>query len=117
MRHLVDYIDDHLRIPPVLGDVAMLVGLSPSHFAKKFRQSSGVSLGRFMNQRRVQRALDVLKTNSSSLASIALDLGFSSQSHLTRLFSGLTGMTPAKYRKYFKVTMGECDPGDACPGA
>ncbi|MBM4013222.1 MAG: helix-turn-helix transcriptional regulator [Planctomycetes bacterium] len=36
------------------------------------------------------------------LASVALDLGFSSQSHFTRLFSSLTGMTPAKYRKQFR---------------
>lgn len=98
LLHLVAYVDEHLRIAPTLGDMALRVGMSPSHFAKKFRQSTGLSLCRFINRRRIARSLETLK-NDASLASIALDLGFSSQSHFTRLFSGLTGMTPAKYRK------------------
>lgn len=99
---LVMYIDEHLRISPRLEDMAMLVGLSPSHFAKKFRQSMGLSLHRFVNRRRVNRSLDMLKTGSDSLGSIALDLGFASQSHFTSVFSHLTGMTPAKYRSGFR---------------
>ena len=83
----------------------MLAGLSPSHFAKKFRQSTGLSLNRFVNRRRIIHSLETLKADAS-LASIALDLGFSSQSHFTRLFSGLTGMTPAKYQKGVKRTVG-----------
>jgi len=79
--------------------------MSPSHFAKKFRQSTGLSLNRFVNRRRIIRSLETLKTDVS-LASIALDLGFASQSHFTRLFSHMTGMTPAKYQKSFKRTVG-----------
>ncbi len=103
---LVTYIDEHLRITPRLEDMAMLVGLSPSHFAKKFRQSMGLSLHRFVNRRRLNRSLTMLKTGSEPLGSIALDLGFASQSHFTSVFSHLTGMTPAKYRSGFRRTMG-----------
>lgn len=103
---LVDYIDDHLRAAPSLGDMALLVGLSPSHFAKKFRQTTGLSLHRFINRRRIVAAMELLKDQSQSLAGVALDLGFSSQSHFTHLFSGLACMTPAKYRKQFKLTVG-----------
>jgi AraC family transcriptional regulator len=85
--------------------MSVLAGMSPSHFARKFRQSTGLSLSRFVNRRRILRSLETLKTDAS-LVSIALDLGFSSQSHFTRLFSGLTGMTPAKYRKSVKPTLG-----------
>jgi len=106
MADLVDFIDEHLRLVPSLGDMAARVGLSPSHFAKKFRQSTGLSLHRFINRRRVSRSLRILKRSPDSLASIALDLGFFSQSHFTRIFSGLTGMTPARYRKQFKRTVG-----------
>ncbi|MFM9011081.1 MAG: helix-turn-helix transcriptional regulator, partial [Planctomycetota bacterium] len=95
MQHLVDYIDAHLRIPPSLDDVAAVVGLSPSHFAKKFRESTGLSLYRFINHRRVARSLEMLQHDSDPLAGLALDLGFSSQSHFTRLFHRLTGTTPA----------------------
>ncbi|MFM8291032.1 MAG: helix-turn-helix domain-containing protein [Planctomycetia bacterium] len=102
---LTGYIDEHLRITPSLSDMSIRVGMSPSHFAKKFRQSTGLSMCRFVNRRRVWRSLATLKTDAS-LASIALDLGFSSQSHFTRIFSGLTGMTPAKYQKQFRRTVG-----------
>lgn len=97
---LVDYVDEHLRRGPSLSDMSRLVGMSPSHFAKKFRQSTGLSLHRFVNRRRIHRSLELLKTDSA-LASIALDLGFASQSHFTRIFSDLSGMTPARFRKQF----------------
>jgi len=47
-----------------------------------------------------------LQANSDTLAGIAHELGFSSQAHFTHLFSTLTGMTPAKYRKQFRRTVG-----------
>lgn len=106
LSHLVEYIDEHLAIEPSLGDMALRTGLSPSHFAKKFRQSTGLSLHRFINRRRVSRSLDLLKTFPDSLAALAVDLGFSSQSHFTRDFHGLTGMTPAKYRSQFGRAIG-----------
>jgi AraC family transcriptional regulator len=104
LLNLVAYVDQHLSIAPSLSDMAVLAGMSPSHFAKKFRNSTGLSLTRFINRRRILKSLDTLRTDAS-LASVALDLGFSSQSHFTRIFSGLTGMTPAKYRKGVKRTV------------
>lgn len=105
MRYFVRHIDRHLTVAPSLCDMALLVGLSPSHFAKKFRASTGVSLHRFVNRRRILAALETLKDPSRPLAHVALDLGFASQSHFTRLFSETTGMTPAKYRKQCRRTL------------
>lgn len=102
---LTAHVDENLRIAPSLSDMSLRVGMSPSHFARKFQHSTGLSMGRFVNRRRIWRSLATLKTDSS-LASVALDLGFSSQSHFTRIFSGLTGMTPAKYQKQFRRTVG-----------
>jgi AraC family transcriptional regulator len=73
--------------------------MSPSHFAKKFQQSAGLSLQRFVNRRRLQAAMTMLQTGSTPLSQVALALGFSSQSHFTRLFGEMTGMTPARFRK------------------
>jgi AraC-like DNA-binding protein len=106
LSQLVEYIDAHLKIAPCLSDMGLRVGLSPSHFARKFRQSTGLSLHRFINRRRILSSFELLKDHSRPLADTALELGFSSQSHFTRLFSGLTGMTPAKYRKQVKRTVG-----------
>lgn len=102
----VDYIDAHLRVTPTVAEMGRLAALSPSHFARKFRLSTGLSLQRFVNRRRLQKSLVALEASSRPLAQVAVDLGFSSQSHFTRLFSGLTGMTPAKYRKQFRRVVG-----------
>lgn len=103
---LAAYVDEHLRIAPSLSDMSIRVGLSPSHFAKKFRATTGLSLHRFINRRRIRAAMETLKDQSQPLAHVALDIGFSSQSHFTHVFSSLTGMTPARYRKHFKRTVG-----------
>lgn len=68
LRSLLVYIDAHLRLPPSLSDVAALVGMSPSHFARKFRRSLGLSLGEFMNLRRVQACLRSLQKGLTPLA-------------------------------------------------
>ena len=99
LGRLVDHIDAHLRAPPALGDLARLVGMSPSHFARKFRQSTGLSLHRFVNRRRLRRAFGLLAEGTAPVAEVADDLGFASQSHFTRLFSDLTGHTPARFRR------------------
>ncbi|MFM8892236.1 MAG: helix-turn-helix domain-containing protein [Planctomycetia bacterium] len=77
----------------------------------EFSHSTGLSLHRFVNRRRILRSLESLPDDSLSLAQIALDLGFASQSHFTRLFSMLTGMTPAKDRKQDRRTLGGRPPG------
>ena len=99
MGHITDSIDSHLHHYVPLADLALLCKTSPSHFAKKFRHSAGLSLQRFVNRRRLQASMALLGTSSTPLSQIALDLGFSSQSHFTRLFSSLTGFTPASYRR------------------
>lgn len=102
LDHLVATIDSKLKVPPTAGNLATLVGLSPGHFSRKFRNTTGLSLHRFINRRRIRGALSLLQDHSRPLAHVAIDLGFSSQSHFTRLFSDLTGMTPSRYQKQFR---------------
>jgi AraC-like DNA-binding protein len=106
INRIVEYIDSHMHRHIGLVEIASLVGLSPSHCARKFRRTEGLSLERFVNRRRLMKALELLRNSSTPLSLVALDLGFCSQSHFTRLFSGQTGMTPAKYRKQFKPIVG-----------
>lgn len=106
LENLVALIDDRLRVSPSLHEMGLFTGLSPSHFARKFRQSTGLSLERFVNRRRLQAAFARLEDADVPLAHVAHELGFSSQSHFTRLFSGLTGLTPGKYRRQHRRTVG-----------
>ena len=106
MRLIVDRIDTALAGQLPLEILAGEFGLSPGHFARKFRSSTGLSLQRFLNQRRIGRSCGMLREGSLSLARIAIELGFSSQSHFTRLFSGLTGTSPQRFRRLQQL-MGE----------
>lgn len=105
-KRIVDYIDAHIHRRISLEEVASVTGLSPSHCARKFRHSEGLSLGRFVNRRRLGAALVALRSDARPLSQLSLDLGFSSQSHFTRLFSDLTGLTPARYRRQFRRVSG-----------
>lgn len=102
LANLSEAIEARLRIPPSLEEMAPLVGLSPSHFARKFRLATGMSLQRFVAHKRVQSSFAMLQADDTPLSRIALELGFASQSHFTNLFSEFTGMTPAKFRKQFR---------------
>ena len=108
LTQIVEHIDANLRITPSLAELGTLVNLSPSHFAKKFRRSVGLSPHRFINQRRILNALELLADQSLQLAHVALTLGFSSQAHFTHIFHKSTGMTPAKYQKRFRRVAGGC---------
>lgn len=99
LRGLVARVDHTLAAPPSLQDLALEHGLSPGHFARKFRRSCGMSLGQFVLQRRIRAALARIRTSTMPLCALALDLGFDSQSHFTRVFRSLTGMTPGRFRR------------------
>ena len=105
MASITALIDQQLTNPPDLAEVAILTGLSVSHCARKVRITTGMSLSQFCNLRRVQRALVDLRSGGRSMAALALDLGFCSQSHFTRVFSEVTGMTPSRYRRSFPRTV------------
>ena len=99
LARLVAQIDDNLASPPSLRELALDSGLSTGHFSRKFRRSYGLSLGRFILRRRVQRAMHLIQASSMPLSTLSLELGFDSQSHFTRVFRGLTGMTPGRLRR------------------
>jgi len=103
IQRIVDCIDRHLANPPPLAVVAAASGLSPGHFARTFRRSTGMSVERFWNHRRILAGLACLRHDDDSIAHLALRLGFSSQSHFTRVFSAWTGMTPSRYRRGFRA--------------
>jgi AraC family transcriptional regulator len=77
------------------------VHLSPFHLARLFKQRLGVSPHRYLVQVRVDNARWLLSAGSGarSLAEIASAVGFADQSHLTRHFKRVTGMTPSQMRR------------------
>ena len=82
-----------------LAELAGEVGVHPVHLASTFRRQRGCTVGHYLRRLRVDHACRRLADSSDPLAAIALDAGFADQSHFTRTFKRLTGLTPAAYRR------------------
>jgi AraC family transcriptional regulator len=99
LRLARDTINAHLEGELSLERLAHQCRLSVTHFAKAFARSTGISPHRWLMQRRVDVAKDLMLTTDSSLVEISLKCGFSDQSHFTRVFAEVTGETPGRWRQ------------------
>lgn len=82
-----------------LATIAVVAGVHPSHLCRGFRQHSGISLGEFVRQLRIEHACRQLRQSDIPLVDLAVQSGFSDQSHFSRTFKTRVGMTPAAYRR------------------
>ena len=78
--------------------LAALLGVSPFRLSRAFTRQLGVSLTRYRNPVRVERALDRLEAGADDLAALAADLGFTDQSHLCRTMRQHVGEPPSAVR-------------------
>lgn len=91
-----------------LDQLASVCRLSVSHFVRAFRKSTGLPPHRWLVVRRVNLCKDSLVADRQRpLVDIALACGFADQSHFTRTFSRITGMTPGAWRRYALVHVEE----------
>jgi AraC family transcriptional regulator len=82
------------REPMSLDDLARAVGASPFHLARLFRRHTGFSLHGYRTRMRLLHALDRLEETRGALSELALELGFSSQSHFSDAFRRAFGVPP-----------------------
>ena len=97
LRRLHDFIVAHLDKPISIADMAACAGLSPYHFARAFKRSTGESPHAYVLRQRISLAKTIL-ANGQSLIEAATLCGFSSQSHFTARFRAQTGITPGQFR-------------------
>jgi AraC family transcriptional regulator len=98
LRRVLEFIHAHLDTDLSLTAMATTVGMSPYHFARLFKQSTGQSPHQYVIARRIAQAKHLLTTTELPIATIAYRVGFASQSHLARHFRQRTGVTPKAYR-------------------
>ena len=99
LERVINYIKTNLAQDVSILDLATLLNMSESHFSRSFKQSVGISPYQYLMQQRVERAKQLLEQQSIAISTIALDCGFANQTHLTKVFRKMTGMTPKTYRK------------------
>lgn len=98
-KKVAQYIEEHLSEDVPLPALAELVGLSPYHFARAFKQSFGLPPHRNLTSRRIEKAKSLLARPAVSVTQIGFDLGFSEVSSFTNAFRKHAGLSPTEYRR------------------
>jgi AraC family transcriptional regulator len=94
----MEYMHAHLTESVRIEDVAAAAGLSPFHFARLFRSTTGITPHRYLMLARVERAKAMLLQCDRTMTEIATEAGFSDQSHMSKVFRRLMGCSPTRFR-------------------
>jgi AraC family transcriptional regulator len=101
---VIAYIEGHLDRALTLERMAAAAHLSPCHFARRFKATTGLPPHQYVIERRVERAQQLLQQGRDlSLAAIATCTGFSDQSLFSHHFKRVVGVTPGQFRKLAKT--------------
>ncbi len=99
LHTVVEYIMEHLDSSPTLEQMAAVTHLSPYHFARQFKMTTGLPPHQYVIARRVERAKEVLRRDDEvCLSEVALRVGFSDQSQFSFHFKRIVGVTPGQFR-------------------
>lgn len=96
---VVDYINDNLSLNLSLAELASIAGLGTSTFKALFKDSVGMPVHRYVVRQRVEHAMNLLSNGRVKLSEVALRSGFVDESHMSRCFRRVLGMTPAAFAR------------------
>ncbi|WP_394842939.1 AraC family transcriptional regulator [Pendulispora brunnea] len=99
VRRVTEFIVTNLSQSLDLESLAAQAELSPFHFARAFKQSTGETPHGYVLRQRIETAMNLLRRTHKSIAEVALEVGFANQSHFTTQFRKITGRTPREYRR------------------
>jgi AraC-like DNA-binding protein len=102
VKKVRDYLRAHYSENVSLSQLAAIAGLSPFHLVRVFRYRIGVPPHEYQTQLRITRAQQMMRAGSS-IAEAAMDSGFFDQSHLSRNFKRITGLTPRTYLRHSNI--------------
>ncbi|HVG20103.1 MAG TPA: AraC family transcriptional regulator [Blastocatellia bacterium] len=98
LHRATEFIEENIERDLGINEIANAVDLSPFHFARSFKQATGVSPHQYLIKSRVERAKALLAEGTLPIVEVGLRVGFKNQSHFTTIFRKLTSVTPGAYR-------------------
>jgi AraC family transcriptional regulator len=99
-QRVEEFVRENLSRPLGLVDLANSAGYSASHFSWLFHQTFRMTPHRYLQRMRIERAALLLsKEESNSILDVALECGFQTQQHFSRVFRGVMGVSPGEYRR------------------
>lgn len=95
----IDYIENHIAEPLEIEELAKMAALSPFYYQRLFRRLVKKPPGEYIKLRRMAIATEKLLEKDRRILDVALDLGFATHEHFTRVFKKTFGLTPEEYRQ------------------
>jgi len=102
LRLAIEFMHDNFGRELSLEEVASVAFLSEYHFARLFKQITGLTPHVYLANVRLERARKLLAETTLSISEITSAVGYQSQSHFTKVFKSVTGITPRAYRESAK---------------
>ena len=102
LETVYDYVENNLESKITLSELATVAGVGKYYFCRLFKGSTNTTPYSYVLHRRVERAKKLLKDSNLSICNIALECGFSNQSHLAKHFRNILGTSPIRYRQSYK---------------
>ncbi len=90
---------NRLDVPPIISELSLNAGMSPSKLKRLFRQIFGDSIFSYYQHFRIKEAARLLKEEKRSVASVGYQLGFTNLSHFSKVFNEQIGLTPKRYSR------------------
>ena len=97
-----DAMDRTYAEPLDVPGLARIARVSEAHFIRTFRETFGETPHRYLQRRRVERAMDLLRETDRAVSEICLDVGFNSLGTFSRTFRDVVGEPPTTYRARFE---------------
>lgn len=91
-------MDASFRCPLPIDELASIAAMSPAHFVRTFKATFGETPHRYLQRRRIERAMSLLRTTDRSVTDIAFEVGWSSLGTFSRTFTDVVGRSPSEFR-------------------
>jgi AraC-like DNA-binding protein len=101
-----DTMDRSFANPLDVDALARVAHVSRAHFSRQFRAIFGESPHRYLQRRRVERAMELLRETDRSVTDVCFDVGFNSLGTFSRTFREIVGESPSSYRDRFRGATG-----------
>ena len=99
LRRATEFMHDQFHEDISVSDIAAEVHISPFHFTRMFKQSTGRTPYQYLTSVRIDHAKQLLTETNSPIVEIGMAVGYESQSHFTTVFRTIVGVTPGAYRR------------------
>jgi transcriptional regulator GlxA family with amidase domain len=93
-----DAMDRDFVFPLDVPALARIALMSPTHFTRSFRAAFGETPHRYLQRRRIERAMALLRSTSVTVTEVAGQVGFESLGTFSRTFRSIVGVSPSEYR-------------------